>query len=80
MTTDHIAAPESVASWVVAGLLSDGIDSWVVGEVIYQHGPEEARARWKPTLKALYAPLRCYLAREVWPARERKKLVATGGG
>ena len=71
MTTDCAAAYDSGAPWIIAWLLRDGIEVWVVGEVIYQHGPEEARARWKPTLKALYAPLRCYLAREVWPARER---------
>jgi hypothetical protein len=69
-TPDSIASPGSAAAWLVVGLLTDGIDCWVGDdERIYQHGPEEARARWKPTLRALYVPLRCYLDREVYPCR-----------
>jgi hypothetical protein len=66
-----VANHESVAAWVVAGALDSGIDLWVTGETIYQHGPEEARERWKQTIRGLYVPLRCYLQREVYPARER---------
>ena len=67
-----LAAPESVASWVVAGLLGDGIDIWVnADDVIVQHGPEAARAHWWPTVKALHAVLRCYLREEIYPARGR---------
>ena len=65
---DTISASESIAAWVVSGLLSDGIDIWLRGETLYQHGPEAARERWKPTLKAFYVPLRVYLEKEVYPA------------
>ncbi|MEN6546603.1 MAG: hypothetical protein ABFE07_11210 [Armatimonadia bacterium] len=66
---DTIADRESIAAWTVAGAMAAGLDLWVQGEVLYRHGPEDARARWETSIKAIYMPIKVYLAREVFPCR-----------
>lgn len=53
----------------MAGMLGDGIDMWLTGNVLNLSGPQEARHRWAPAMQNLRPLLVVYLAREVWPGK-----------
>ena len=65
-----IPPPSLTAAWLCAGAMQDGISLWLAGQVIQWHGPSEARKKWARVMHHFEVPIRCYLALEVYPARE----------
>ena len=69
--TDSPATPETLAPWLVAGAMGDGIDLWLSGEVVFTHGPSAAREKWAPTMRSFRPLLVAYLALEAYPGEAR---------